>query len=102
VAKETSPRIEVRTDYDRDAASVRIEVADNGSGVPNEIKARLFEPYFSTKPEGTGLGLAIVASIVAEHQAYVRVFDNQPKGARFVLEFPVRSSAVLHPPALAV
>ncbi len=100
VAEEASPRVEVRTEYHPDAGAVRIEVADNGCGIPRDAKARLFEPYFSTKPEGTGLGLAIVASIAAEHQAYVHVTDNLPKGARFVLEFPLRSLKALRPSAV--
>lgn len=68
---------------------VVLELADNGPGIPENIKARLFEPYFSTKKSGTGLGLAIVNSIVAEHNGSIRVFDNKPKGTRFVIEFPV-------------
>jgi two-component system nitrogen regulation sensor histidine kinase NtrY len=47
------------------------------------------EPYFSTKPDGTGLGLAIVASVAADHQAYLRLHDEHPHGARIVIEFPV-------------
>jgi two-component system nitrogen regulation sensor histidine kinase NtrY len=58
-----------------------------------EVKARLFEPYFSTKPDGTGLGLAIVSAIVADHNGFIRVRDNLPRGSRFVLEFPVRRRA---------
>jgi len=54
------------------------------------VKLRLFEPYFSTKKEGTGLGLAIVSAIVADHQAYIRVQDNQPRGSRFIIDFPLR------------
>lgn len=88
-----NPKIEVRTEHVADAGLVRIEIADNGCGMTSEVKARLFEPYFSTKSDGTGLGLAIVASILAEHQAYVRVFDNVPRGARFVIDFPVRAGA---------
>jgi two-component system nitrogen regulation sensor histidine kinase NtrY len=55
-----------------------------------EVKARLFEPYFSTKKEGTGLGLAIVSAILSDHRAFVRVRDNEPKGSRFIVEFPVK------------
>jgi two-component system nitrogen regulation sensor histidine kinase NtrY len=54
------------------------------------MRARIFEPYFSTKTGGTGLGLAIVSSIVTEHHGFVRVRDNKPHGSRFVLEFPVK------------
>ena len=57
-----------------------------------EVKARLFEPYFSTKAQGTGLGLAIVQTVLADHRAYIRVRDNQPRGSRFVIEMPVRTA----------
>ncbi len=67
---------------------VFLEVSDNGPGVPDEDKLRLFEPYFSTKKSGTGLGLAIASSIVADHGGYIRVRDNTPRGARFVVELP--------------
>ena len=70
---------------------VRIEIADDGLGMTQEVKARLFEPYFSTKAQGTGLGLAIVQTVLADHRAYIRVRDNQPRGSRFVIEMPVRS-----------
>ncbi|MBI3300595.1 MAG: PAS domain-containing protein [Deltaproteobacteria bacterium] len=75
-------RIEIVTHYLRPQGIVRLEVADNGCGIAPEVKARIFEPYFSTKREGSGLGLAIVASIVADHQAFVRVRDNSPRGSR--------------------
>lgn len=84
------PRIEVVTSYQLTRGAVRLEVADNGCGMTREVKLRLFEPYFSTKKEGTGLGLAIVAAIIADHQAYVRVQDNQPRGSRFIIDFPLR------------
>jgi len=85
-------QIEVSTRYFRPLGIVRLEVADNGCGIPLEVKDRLFEPYFSTKKEGTGLGLAIVATVVADHQAFIRVRDNQPRGSRFIIELPVRRS----------
>ena len=72
---------------------VLLELADDGVGMTPEVKARLFEPYFSTKPDGTGLGLAIVSAVLADHQAFVRVRDNQPRGSRFAIEFPVRQRA---------
>lgn len=83
-------RIEVVTRFFRSVGIVRFEVADTGCGIPPEVKDRLFEPYFSTKKDGTGLGLAIVATIVADHQAFLRVRDNTPQGSRFVIELPVR------------
>jgi two-component system nitrogen regulation sensor histidine kinase NtrY len=68
---------------------VRIEVADNGEGISDENKIRLFEPYFSTKSTGMGLGLTIVSSIIADHNGLIRVRDNKPHGAKFVIELPV-------------
>ena len=61
---------------------------DDGPGIPPEDKPRLFEPYFSTKKNGTGLGLAIVSSIITDHGGFVRVRDNKPRGAVFVIELP--------------
>ncbi|UCG99994.1 MAG: PAS domain-containing sensor histidine kinase, partial [Deltaproteobacteria bacterium] len=62
-----------------------------GTGIPNEDKERLFEPYFSTKKSGTGLGLAIVSRIISDHNGLIRVEDNKPKGTRFIIELPVRA-----------
>jgi len=88
-------QVELRTEHDPRAGVVRLEVADDGGGMTPEVKARAFEPYFSTKRDGTGLGLAIVSSIAAEHQAYVRVRDNLPRGTRIVIEFPLRRLTAL-------
>jgi nitrogen fixation/metabolism regulation signal transduction histidine kinase len=68
---------------------VELTVADSGSGVSAEDREKLFLPYFSTKGRGTGLGLAIVSQILGEHQAQIRVEDNDPAGARFIIEFRV-------------
>ena len=84
-------RVELRTRHDRRVGVARLEIADDGVGMTPETRARVFEPYFSTKPDGTGLGLAIVSAIVADHKGFIRVRDNPPRGTRFVLEFPVRS-----------
>jgi two-component system nitrogen regulation sensor histidine kinase NtrY len=81
-------RIDVTTRFDPTLSRVVLEVADTGPGISREMRARIFEPYFSTKPEGTGLGLAIVASMAADHHAYLRVRSNEPRGTRFVIEFP--------------
>jgi nitrogen fixation/metabolism regulation signal transduction histidine kinase len=73
---------------------VEIMVADSGPGVSQDLKEKLFFPYFSTKKRGTGLGLAIVSRIVEEHHGSVRVEENSPVGARFVVELPVASEAI--------
>jgi signal transduction histidine kinase len=73
--------------------TVEMSVADTGHGVTAAVKERLFMPYFSTKQRGTGLGLAIVARIVEDHHGTIRVEENQPVGARFVIELPVAAEA---------
>ncbi len=65
---------------------VELCVTDTGCGVSRADKEKLFLPYFSTKERGTGLGLAIVSHIVTEHHGRVRVEDNHPNGARFIVE----------------
>ena len=85
-------RVDVAIVYEPRVGVVRLEVADNGVGMTPEVQARVFEPYFSTKKEGTGLGLAIVSAIVADHQAYIRVRDNQPRGVRVMIEFSLRQA----------
>jgi two-component system nitrogen regulation sensor histidine kinase NtrY len=72
---------------------VEISVADTGHGVTRELREKLFLPYYSTKERGTGLGLAIVSRIVEEHHGSVRVEENSPIGARFVVELPVAHTA---------
>ncbi|MBT8341789.1 MAG: HAMP domain-containing protein, partial [Desulfatitalea sp.] len=67
---------------------VRLEVADDGIGISNEDKIRLFEPNFSTKKTGMGLGLTIVNSIITDHGGLISAQDNYPKGAKFVIELP--------------
>jgi two-component system nitrogen regulation sensor histidine kinase NtrY len=81
--------IAIRTFYDPAAQKARVEVADNGTGVPPSYKLKIFEPYFSTKGAGSGLGLAIVNSIIADHHGKVSVRDNVPRGTVVAFEIPV-------------
>jgi two-component system nitrogen regulation sensor histidine kinase NtrY len=80
--------IKIQTSYDPTLQMVLLEVSDNGCGIPDEDKGRLFEPYFSTKKTGTGLGLTIVNAIIADHNGYIRVRDNKPTGTTFLIELP--------------
>ena len=93
-AVEEEGVVSVETHFLEDLKLARLEVADTGGGIQAEIKQRLFEPYFSTKKTGTGLGLAIVSNIISDHNGYIRVRDNQPRGTRFVIELPVKAVAV--------
>jgi two-component system nitrogen regulation sensor histidine kinase NtrY len=81
--------IEIVLACEEERKVVSLEVRDNGSGVSDEDKPRLFEPYFSRKKTGTGLGLAIASTVVADHHGYIRVKDNEPRGARFIVELPL-------------
>jgi len=72
---------------------VELTIADSGSGLTDEMRERLFLPYFSTKQRGTGLGLAIAAKIIQEHQGTIRAEKNEPAGAKFIVE--LRAAAPL-------
>jgi len=65
---------------------IELTIADTGSGLTDEMRERLFLPYFSTKQRGTGLGLAIAAKIIQEHQGTIRAEKNVPAGAKFIVE----------------
>jgi two-component system nitrogen regulation sensor histidine kinase NtrY len=65
-----------------------LSVEDDGPGIPEADRARIFDAGFSTKGRGSGLGLAIVERIAAEHAGVVRVEQNDPHGCRFLLEWP--------------
>ena len=87
--------IKISTSYSPASGVVLLEVADDGCGLAPEVRARIFEPYFSTKKDGTGLGLAIVNAIVADHRGHIRVRPNEPKGTRFIIELPVRDHGTM-------
>lgn len=87
------PVVTVKTDYSKTSSRVRLSVRDNGSGFPEHILKRAFEPYVTTKVKGTGLGLAVVKKIADEHGARVdisnRVTDGAVSGAQVSLSFAV-------------
>ena len=87
--EERQGRIEIASYYLEKLKTVRIEVTDNGRGVPKELRTRVLEPYFSTRDEGTGLGLAIVHQIVTDHRGYLRIVGNSPHGTTVIIELPV-------------
>jgi two-component system nitrogen regulation sensor histidine kinase NtrY len=91
-ANEGQGSISVVSSFNPALQMVTFTVADTGCGIPPEDKPRLFEPYFSTKKSGTGLGLAIVSTIISDHNGYIRVKDNHPRGTRFIIEFPLNGN----------
>jgi two-component system, NtrC family, nitrogen regulation sensor histidine kinase NtrY len=84
--------VEISTSLIPTRESVEVVIADTGHGVTRELKEKLFLPYFSTKQRGTGLGLAIVSRIIEDHHGSIRVEENSPVGARFILELPVAAA----------
>jgi nitrogen fixation/metabolism regulation signal transduction histidine kinase len=85
------PMIEVCTEAAGE--KVRLSVADNGGGFPEEMMARIFEPYVTTKPRGTGLGLAIVKKIVDEHHGELTIENRLARGVSVTILLPALGSA---------
>ena len=81
--------IDVRLHFDLSSNIAYLDIADDGPGIREEDKEKLFFPYFSTKKDGTGLGLAIANRIIAEHKGYIKVRDKEPKGTIFTIEIPI-------------
>jgi len=89
-AVEGNGEIHIDLSVDQEQQTIKIEVSDNGKGIPPEYRSRVFEPYFSTKKHGTGLGLAIVSTIISDHNGSIRAEEVRPKGTKFVIELPAR------------
>jgi signal transduction histidine kinase len=89
-AMEASPvkHITVRTQLTE--RNVELTLVDTGPGVPDDIKARLFKPFFTTKGrgKGTGLGLSVSRSIIEGHRGAIRVESAPGQGAKFVITLP--------------
>jgi PAS domain S-box-containing protein len=73
--------------------TVVIEIVDNGPGVPAELTDKIFNPFFTTKPQGSGLGLAIVRKIVDAHDGRIDVSNNPDAGTRFRITLPITSAS---------
>jgi len=90
LAGTEKPRIEIVTAVR--AGRAELSVTDNGTGFPEHLMKRAFEPYVTTKPRGTGLGLSIVRKIIDEHHGEVEISNVVPHGARVVIVFPAAAS----------
>ena len=90
--------LNVQTGWNEAQSMAEIVIADTGHGITEEIRERLFLPFFSTRRRGTGLGLSIAAKIVQEHQGSIRVEKNTPAGARLIVEIPLAEHATSQEP----
>ena len=81
--------VTVSTRVLRDQGVVEISVSDEGVGVPEEYRDRIFEPYYTTREKGTGLGLAITKRIIEEHGGVISYRENTPIGSVFSVRIPV-------------
>ena len=76
---------------------VKVEIEDNGHGIPEEIRARIFDSFYTTKPpgKGTGIGLSLTASIVKEHKGKIDLTSRVGRGTKFSIEFPAGGAGSL-------
>ena len=90
-AMEGRGRITIRAEQDPDADGLRVTICDTGPGIPDDVRQRLFEPFYTTKPpgKGTGLGLHIAHTVVARHGGRIEV-DSTPRGTCFAVSLPAR------------
>jgi two-component system nitrogen regulation sensor histidine kinase NtrY len=89
-AMDNKGRVTIRINPVEKANKLYINIEDDGPGINEEDKEKLFLPYFSTKKHGTGLGLVIADRVIAEHGGSIRVRDNTPHGCVFVIELPIK------------
>jgi signal transduction histidine kinase len=94
-----SATIFLRGSVDESGGKVRLEVEDNGPGIPPEIKKKIFDPFFTTKDvgDGSGLGLAITREIIDKHGGDITVESDDHSGARFIISLPLETTASMEP-----
>jgi two-component system nitrogen regulation sensor histidine kinase NtrY len=92
IASVDDGKIDISARFQADAHSIKICIADNGSGVDNSEIGRIFEPYVTSKEKGTGLGLAIVKKIIEEHTGSITIEPNKPHGAIFIIQLPIANT----------
>ncbi|TFH29280.1 MAG: sensor histidine kinase [Deltaproteobacteria bacterium] len=83
--------LRVRTGMEEDGKRIRIEVADTGSGIREDLIDKVFHPFYTTKPKGTGLGLAISRQLIEQHDGAISVANRPGGGALFTILLPVKA-----------
>ena len=83
---------ELRIITSRDDEMIKVIIEDTGSGIPEKLHFKIFEPFFSTKTgeKHTGMGLATVQDVVNQHAGTIRIDPNYTEGSRFILQFPIK------------
>ncbi len=92
VSEATQPEIRIETGVDEANQLVTLKVIDNGKIISQDEMRRMFEPYFSKRPGGSGLGLTIVKKIIEDHNGYIRLAGNNPKGLIVQIELPFKKA----------
>jgi len=80
--------VTVRTSHDS-CGSIQISISDTGPGIQEDIRDKIFYPFFTTKPKGTGLGLAISKQLIEQHRGFINVENNPNRGSIFKIKIPV-------------
>ena len=90
-ARQEDPFGRARLDDPVGRSKVEIKVTDNGNGIPDHIKEKVFQPFFTTKPagQGTGLGLSLSYDIIRAHGGEIRVKSNEGEGSEFIIQLPI-------------
>jgi nitrogen fixation/metabolism regulation signal transduction histidine kinase len=86
IPKERSGIIQLLVNQEHE--NIKIEIKDNGCGIPTSIQSAIFEPYFTTKSTGTGLGLAMCKQIIDQHQGNITFITEENRGTTFYLRLP--------------
>lgn len=90
----TAGRVVIKTNYNAVDSKIAVAIQDNGPGIPDEVKAKIFEPFFSTKgSKGTGLGLAVSQKVVREHGGDIVLSSEVGNGASFLIWLPYLAPA---------
>jgi PAS domain S-box-containing protein len=88
-AVKSGGRIDIISSYDPSAALIRIEVNDNGQGIPEEIRKKIFQPFFTTRTDGSGLGLATCLKNVQYHGGVIEARSEADHGTSFIVTIPL-------------
>ncbi len=80
----------IKSSFDKKARIILIEISDTGEGIDERAAARIFQPFFTTKPKGTGLGLAITKRLIEQHDGAISANNNPEGGATFLISLPIK------------